>query len=158
MKFGSPWGKKKTATDWAWPMLVPWHQFSFQGHRQRPSPLDLEAAVVWPCSFTTKCSVSSAFALLQPVPLSNLTECIWSQICQKKEEKVKKKWLSLCKWCPCFGERMCHIENSKYILLNFKATWFSLSCHWPVLFTLRISSARRFSWVNPSNSDVTSVP
>lgn len=32
-------------------------------------------------------------------------------------------------------------------------------CHWPVLFTLCISSARMFStWVNPGDSDVASIP
>lgn len=135
------------AKDWAGPILLLWYQFTFQGHHQRPSPLDLEASVVWPCSFTTKCSVSAAFALLQPVPLSNLPECIWSQIWQKKEKKKLKRsdWVFTAQlWCPCLGEGMCYIENSKYILLNFKATCFFLSCHWHALFTLCISSARRF--------------
>lgn len=91
---GKTYFSSSPATNWAWPILVPWDQFSFQGHHQTPSPLDLEAAVVRPCSFM-KCSVKCSFCTAAACPtIQSHWVHLESYLLEEREEEVKKKWLS----------------------------------------------------------------
>lgn len=56
----------------------------------RPSPLDLKAAVVWPCSFTEVQSECN-FPLLQPVSLPKQSASGVTQVYQKKERRKLKE-------------------------------------------------------------------
>lgn len=102
-----------------------YHGTSLPFGNTRQSLLDLKVgpAVAWPCLSTKRCSVSAAFPLLQPVFPNSLS--IWAQERKRLKETAEFPQHSCDDFALVRGHVTCRIP--KYILLNFKATWFSLS-------------------------------
>lgn len=126
-------------TDWAWPILIPRDWSSFQRHQSITSGPESHCglALLVHREAQCECSFPTAAARTQRVHLGS------ARSVRRKREKLIEptEFPQHMDDAPALVKR-CDMKNSKYILLNFKAAWFSFSYHWSVLLILNIGSAR----------------